>query len=503
MKEIRIDSLDKQGHKEAIRRDLDRLGAWTMAFRQDFSRFPTYHIQTFGCQQNDHDSEIAAGILEEAGFVPAQGWESADLVLFNTCSVRAHADDRFFGHVGRLKPLKKAGRPLIGVFGCMMEQVIHRQTILTSFPFVDFILGAGAMELLPAALLDRVSAPGGKARTLDLTKRDRDAFAETLPVSRERTHRALITIMTGCNNFCSYCIVPYTRGRELSRSREAILAEARQALEGGAVEIMLLGQNVNSYGNDVRKKGGLSPGFPALLKEISQLESLGLVRYMTSHPKDLSRELIQVIGSSPSVEPHIHLPLQSGSDRILEKMNRRYTAEHYLDLVRKLRESRPGITVTTDLIVGYPGEDESDFQASLRVMEEARFDAAFTFLYSPRQGTPAARLYDAQERDLIQARFERLVDLQNRLSLESNTALVGRQVDVLIDGPSRRDPDILSGRTPDDRLVNFSAAPGMSLQDDCLMPGVFTRVKIEKAGSFSLEGKALLDSDGPKESPCP
>jgi tRNA-2-methylthio-N6-dimethylallyladenosine synthase len=479
--------------KDKIREDLDRLQAWSMTFRQDTARYPSYYIQTFGCQQNDHDSEIAAGILEESSFVLASDPEEADLVLFNTCSVRANADDRFFGHVGRFKPLKRAGRPMIGVFGCMMEQAIHRQTILSTFSHVDFILGAGAMELLPGALLDLIQHQGQRRKTIDLTKRDRDPFAEAMPLRRERDHRALITIMTGCNNFCSYCIVPYTRGREKSRPWEAILEEAQRSLDQGAVEIMLLGQNVNSYGNDIRSRGGQSPGFPALLKEVSQLESLGILRYMTSHPKDLSRELIQVISNSPLVEPHIHLPLQSGSDQILAKMNRRYTAAHYLELVRQLRESRPGMTITTDLIVGYPGESQADFEATLRVMEEARFDGAFTFIYSPRQGTPAAHIYDAEERGLIQERFEALVKLQNQLSLESNSALVGQAVDVLIDGPSRRDPGILSGRTRDDRLVNFSLDPELAEESDRWRAGRFTRVMLEGAGSFSLEGRALKD----------
>lgn len=485
--------METYSNKEQIKDDLSRLREWSLTFTRDYGRLPAYHIQTFGCQQNDHDSEIAAGILEEAGLVPALELESSDLVLFNTCSVRANADDRFFGHVGRLKPMKKDGRPIIGVFGCMMEQLIHRDTILTSFPFVDFLLGAGAMEVLPAAILDTLEASSRKKKTLDLTKRDRDAFAEEMPVRRTRNHRALVTIMTGCNNFCSYCIVPYTRGREKSRPFEDILEEVRRAVDGGAAEIMLLGQNVNSYGNDMRRRGEESPGFPRLLEEVAQVPSLELVRYMTSHPKDLSDELIRVIGSSPKVEPHIHLPLQSGSDRILEKMNRRYTADHYLGLVRKLREARPGMTVTTDLIVGYPGETEEDFQATLWLMEEACFDAAFTFIYSPRTGTPAAELYDSEERDMIQERFERLVNLQNRLSLESNQKIIGKEVDVLLDGPSRRDPDIFSGRTRDDRLVNVSFPSMTSLQadppDKNALIGQYVPVLIEKAGSFSLEGR--------------
>ncbi len=447
----------------------------------------SYFIQTFGCQQNDHDSEIAAGILEEAGFVQATSIEEADIALFNTCSVRANADDRFFGHVGRLKPIKREGKPIIGVFGCMMEQKIHRDVIFESFSHVDFLLGAGAMELLPYALTEVIQGSRGK-RTLDLTHQATDVFGEGMPVKRERGHRALITIMTGCNNFCSYCIVPYTRGREKSRSYDDIMKEARKAVGEGAQEIMLLGQNVNSYGNDLRKLKQASPSFAKLLRDVSEIENLGIVRYMTSHPKDLSDELIDTIGRYPVIEPHIHLPLQSGSDVILKKMNRRYTAEHYLELVEKLRLSRPGITLTTDLIVGYPGETEEDFRATLALMETVRFDAAFTFFYSPRIGTPAADIYEEEEQAQVKERFERLVRLQNDISFESNQQLIGDTVDVLIDGPSRRDPDILSGRTRDDRLVNVSTAIMTTGQN---RKGQFIPVKIEKAGSFSLEGTAL------------
>ena len=475
-----------------------RLFRWTEHFQSTRGRAPTYHLQTFGCQQNDHDSEIAAGILEEAGFLETRDFAKADLVLFNTCSVRARAENRLYGHVGRLKPLKQGGAPLIGIFGCMMEQAVHRDRIRSTFPYVDFILGAGAMELLPAALNQVLADEGRRVLTRDLTGQARDAFASGMPVKRERPHRALITIMTGCDNFCSYCIVPHTRGREISRTYGEILEEAGQAVERGALELMLLGQNVNSYGNDVRRAGGQSPSFAELLQAVSLIDSLGIVRYMTSHPKDLSDELIRVIGACELIEPHIHLPLQSGSDRVLKLMNRRYTAAHYLDLIRKLRESRPGMTVTTDLIVGFPGEREEDFQATLRLMEEVRFDAAFTFLYSPRGGTPAADLYDPACEGVNQERFEALVDLQNQISLESNRALVGRTVEVLIDGPSRRDPDILSGRTRDDRLVNVTVIDKTSLQAKgvqrrSLPAGKFAPVRLVGAGSFSLEGSAVLD----------
>lgn len=478
--------------------DMEGLERWCGEFLAKRGRRPTYFIRTFGCQQNDHDSERAAGILEEAGFSEGPSPQEVDLVLFNTCSVRANADDRFFGHVGALKPLKAVGGPLIGVFGCMMEQDIHRDRLLTTHPYVDFILGAGAMELLPKALNEVLSRENQRRLTRDLTREDYDAFAPDLPVKRERSHRALLTIMTGCNNFCSYCIVPYTRGREKSRDYDQIMEEARRAIGEGAREIMLLGQNVNSYGNDFRLAGKAAPSFASLIAEISQLESLGIVRYMTSHPKDLSDELIYTIGAFPVIEPHIHLPLQSGSDRVLHKMNRRYTSDHYKDLIRRLRQSRPGITVTTDLIVGFPTETEEDFQATLRLMEEVRFDAAFTFLYSPREGTPAAKNFEGDKDPLVQDRFERLLALQNRISLESNRAQVDRTLEVLVDGPSRRDPQIYSGRTRDDRLVNFSLEnkfqdPSGREEKIKAIIGRFVPVHITGAGSFSLEGVASFD----------
>ena len=472
----------------------EKVRRWSLLFFKEKKRAPSYHIRTFGCQQNDHDSEIAAGILEKMGFIETPLTEEADLILFNTCSVRASADDRFFGHVGRLKSLKKDRFPLIGVFGCMMEQAMHRDTITRTFPYVDFILGAGAMELLPETLSHQLFSTG-RGKTADLSGKTSDPFAKDLPVRRIKPHRALITIMTGCNNFCSYCIVPYTRGREKSRPFEHIIEEAREAVRGGAVEIMLLGQNVNSYGNDIRRGGGEALSFAGLLREMSRIDSLGILRYMTSHPKDLSDELITVIGAQHVIEPHIHLPIQSGSDRILRQMNRRYNMSHFKERVRKLRASRPGITITTDLIVGFPGETEEDFEATLQVMEELRFDAAFTFIYSPREGTPAASSYQESVHPLVQERFERLVEVQNRISLESNSALVGLTVDVLTDGPSRRDPRILSGRTRDDRLVNFSIDDMTSLQGlgtchELSLAGRFVPVKIERAGSFSLEGHA-------------
>ncbi len=497
-----MDNNINQIPERAFHEHVEKVKNWTNAFYLDTGRSPLYFIRTFGCQQNDRDSELAAGILEKMGFRGTEIPEEADLVLFNTCSVRANADHRFYGHLGRLKPVKKGGWPLIGVFGCMMEQDVHVGTITKTFPYVDFILGAGAVRTLPFAVTQVLFNGSRKQKTVNLTNQRGLGDDVSLPIRRSDPHRALITIMTGCDNFCSYCIVPYTRGRERSRSYDRIMEEAENAVKQGVKEILLLGQNVNSYGNDRRKRGEENaPDFASLLQDISRLEGLWAVRYMTSHPKDLSDKLIDVISGCPRVESHIHLPLQSGSDRLLKRMNRRYDAAHYLDLVRKLRACRSGITVSTDIIVGFPGETEEDWRATLRVMEEAAFDAAFTFLYSPRVGTPAADWYDESQHEIVQERFERLVEYQNELSLRSNRAMEGRIVEVLVDGESRRDPSVLSGRTHDDRLVNFGSVQkdlrGGAGDTPPLLPtagpGDVVRVLVKKAGPFSLDGEIIRE----------
>lgn len=519
-------TLFTQGANEPGKDDVsESVRNWVSEMSAYFGRPLTFFIKTFGCQQNDHDSEIAAGILSLLGFHEGISAEESDVVLFNTCSVRANADDRFYGHVGNMKPLKKEGYPIIGVFGCMMEQDIHVNTIKTTFPYVDFILGAGAMTHIPQALESVINARMTEKRNarkpLDLTSISLPSDSITsgeLPVKRQKRQRALITIMTGCNNFCTYCIVPYTRGREKSRIAADVVREVKQAVSEGARDVMLLGQNVNSYGVEERKRGedpALYPTFSELLSEIALIDRLFVLRYMTSHPCDLSDELINVIGRIPVIEPHIHLPLQSGSDHILKKMNRRYDAAHYLSLVKKLRETRPDITISTDLIVGFPGETEDDFRATLRVMEEARFDAAFTFIYSPREGTPAARWFDSvssnREEDnntnheaTIRDRFERLTALQNRLSYDSNVKLEGREVAVLVDGSSKRSPDIFSGRTRDHRLVNFTAPDRMSLSgDNLLQAGDVVLVRIDHAKIYSLEGTVTSILERSLQTRCP
>ena len=459
----------------------------------------SYFIRTFGCQQNDNDSEISAGLLEHMGLEAAPSIEEADIVIFNTCSVRENADRRFYGNLGNLKTWRSEEKQRrIGVMGCMPGQENHNSVLKESFPYIDFLLNAGDMGNLPRALYESVSQK--KHSIVDLTDQAKEMTYPSLPVKRENKHRALISIMSGCNNFCTYCIVPYARGRENSRDPHVILMEAKSAVDNGAKEIMLIGQNVNSYGNDKRRKGDKDfPSFARLIEEIAQIPDLSVLRYMTSHPKDLSDELIEVIGKYETIEAHIHLPLQSGSNRLLKMMNRHYTSEHYLELVNKLRSARPGISISTDIIVGFPGETEEDFEDTLRLMETVKFDRAFTFIYSPRSGTPAADWSQSVSDVEIQERFERLLDLQNKHSVESNEGCLDKTLYVLVSGLSKTDDETFSGRTKDDRLVNFSL-PEESETDDQILTargkplsstiadGSEVFVKITKAKAHSLEG---------------
>ncbi len=488
-----------ENNKKNIDFYMNAIQSGTEAFQMTTGRPLSYFIRTFGCQQNDNDSEISAGLLESMGLKAAPCIEEADIVIFNTCSVRENADRRFYGNLGNLKTWRSEEKQRrIGVMGCMPVQETHKTMLKESFPYIDFLLNAGDMGNLPRALYE--SGSQKKHSIVDLTDQAKEMTYPSLPVKRENKYRALISIMSGCNNFCTYCIVPYTRGRESSRDPQLILAEARAAVDNGTKEIMLIGQNVNSYGNDRRKQGESDfPSFARLLEEIAQFPDLSILRYMTSHPKDLSDELIEVIGKYETIEAHVHLPLQSGSDRLLKKMNRRYTAEHYLELVNKLRSARPGISISTDIIVGFPGETEEDFEDTLRLMETVKFDRAFTFIYSPRSGTPAAGWSQNVSDLVIQERFERLLALQNKHSLESNEKCTGQTLYVLVSGLSKSDNGTFSGRTKDDRLVNFCLPEAAITADQVLTArgkpvssvisdGSEVFVRITKAKAHSLEG---------------
>lgn len=454
-----------------------------------------YHIITFGCQQNENDSERMAGHLDQMGYFQTPDARQADLILLNTCSVRENADDRFFGHLGLVKNIRR-DRPnlIVGLAGCLMTQDEAVAKIRQSYPFVDLVFGPQDIYRMPELLLHRLT----DTRRVYEVGPD-DTLAEGLPIHRTRRHRALVSIMFGCNNFCTYCIVPYTRGRERSRELADIVAEIRQLVADGYKEVMLLGQNVNSYGQDLKKEHPDQADFTDLLVELAQIPGLYRIRFMTSHPKDISEKLLQAIADYPVIEPHIHLPLQSGSDRILKAMNRHYTRTEFVAIAKKARALRPGLTISTDLIVGFPGETEADFQDTLDTMAQVRFDAAFTFQYSRRNGTPAAAYEDQVDDETVKDRFGRLLALQNEHALQSNLSIENTLQEVLIEGRSEHDPLSLSGRTAHNRLINVRLSDTTSLPSQFLHPdgtldgdaleGQIAQVLVTKAKTFSLEGQ--------------
>ncbi|HEY8463862.1 MAG TPA: tRNA (N6-isopentenyl adenosine(37)-C2)-methylthiotransferase MiaB [Bacillota bacterium] len=435
-----------------------------------------YFITTFGCQMNVHDSEVLAGILESLGYEVATSPEAADLILINTCCVRENAENRTFGHIGNLKALKEQKPGLIiGICGCMVQQPSEVEKIRTSYPWVDLVFGTHNLHQLPE-LLQKLT--DSTSRVIEVWDSEGEIH-EGLPVKRTESFRAWVTIMYGCNNFCSYCIVPYVRGRERSRDPEVILAEIRELISDGVKEVTLLGQNVNSYGKDLAN--GWS--FARLLREIAHT-GINRIRFQTSHPKDLSDELIAVIAAEKSVVRHLHLPFQAGSSRILKMMNRNYTKENYLALASKIKQQVPGIALTTDIIVGFPGETEADFQETLDLVEKVRFDGAFTFIYSPRSGTPAAKFTETVPEAVAKERLMRLIKLQNQISLERNQALVGTLQEILIEGTSEKNAQVWSGRTSQNKLVHFK--PTFRV-----VPGDLAAVRISGAKTFTLEGELL------------
>ncbi len=397
----------------------------------------TYHVVTYGCQMNAHDSEIIAGMLEEMGMTPAAVREEADFVIFNTCCVRDNAERRALGNVTWLKEVRKQ-KPgmIIAVCGCMVQEPGMAEKIMKQYSFVDLAFGTANLHQFPELLYEALNSDRSVVAVSD-----EDRIAEGLPVRRLRQDAAYVTIMYGCDNFCSFCIVPYVRGRERSRSPEDILREVRDLQEKGVQEIMLLGQNVNSYG-----KGLETPmSFAGLLKELDALE-IPRIRFMTSHPKDLSDELIEVMAGSSFILPQFHLPVQSGNDEILKKMNRHYTREQYLERVRRLREAIPGIGLSTDIIVGFPGETEAQFEDTLKLVEEVRYDSAFTFIYSPRTGTRAAAMSGQVPEDISNQRIRKLIELQETLQQDTLKRFVGMEEEVLIEGLSRRSREAVSGK---------------------------------------------------------
>jgi tRNA-2-methylthio-N6-dimethylallyladenosine synthase len=432
----------------------------------------TYHLRTFGCQMNVHDSEGIAGLLEADGMVPAVDPEAADLVVFNTCCIRENADDKLYGSLGSLKRIKDE-RPglLIAVGGCLAQK--DRDLVQDRAPWVDVVFGTHNLHRV-VSLLDYAEEWGPVTEILEESEE-----VTVVPARRDVPHSAWVTIMIGCNNSCTFCIVPSVRGSEISRRPGDIVREVADLAADGVVEVTLLGQNVNSYGRDL-DLGGHKPLFADLLRNVGAVEGIERIRYTSPHPKDFREDVALAMAETPAVCEQLHMPLQSGSDRILAAMHRGYNAERFLSKLELARRHLPGLAISTDVIVGFPGETEQDFQATLDVVAAARFDSAFTFIYSPRPGTPAAELErDFVDPGVVQERYQRLVELQTAIGLEANQALVGSTVEVLVEGPSKTDPAMRSGRTRTNKLVHFPGATA---------PGTFVEVGIERASPHFLIG---------------
>lgn len=441
----------------------------------------SYYIRTFGCQMNKHDSERIAGVLEERGLVPSPTVDDADVIIFNTCCVRETADERLYGQVSSLKALKTGGRPdvIIAVGGCVGQR--DGELVFAHAPHVDIVFGTHNIHELPA-LLD--AAETGRRTASVLSSGDR--FASDLPSHREDAWHAWVSITVGCDNHCAYCIVPSVRGPERSRAFEDITAEVGRLVADGVVEVTLLGQNVNSYGRD--RYG--QPRFAELLQAVGS-SGVARVRFATSHPKDLSPRTIAAMRDVPAVMPYLHLPFQAGSNRTLAAMNRGYTREQYLSLAASIRNAIPDIALSTDIIVGFPGETEDDFAHTIDLVERVGFEHAFTFIYSPREGTPAASMSDAVPREVVQDRFDRLASLVQTLSYDANRRQIGLVQDVLVEGASRRDPTVLATRTPHHRLVHVPVPDGASAD---ALAGRILGARITGAHPWFLSGEFVAST---------
>lgn len=425
---------------------------------------------------NEEDSERLSGMLKSLGYTECDDREKAGIIIFNTCCVRENAENKVYGNLGILKGIKKRNpETIIAVCGCMMQQKGVSDIIKKKYPFVDIIFGTYNLHRFPELL---ASAMQSSKTVIEVWDKEGE-IVEGLPISHESSLKAFVTIMHGCNNFCTYCIVPYTRGRERSRRPEAIEEEIRELAAKGYKEITLLGQNVNSYGKDL---GDVN--FADLLRRVDKIEGIERIRFMTSHPKDLTDELIDAIRDCPHVCEHVHLPVQSGSTRLLKRMNRKYTKEQYLELVDKLKKAVPGVAITTDIIVGFPGETEEDFQETLDVVRKVGYDSAFTFIYSIREGTPAAKYPDQIPDEIKHDRFNRLLELVNSTGDEKSREYLGKTVEVLVEGYSKTEEDKLTGRTRTGKLVNFSGG-------DSSLTGKLVNVKIDDTQMYLLHGTYL------------
>lgn len=436
--------------------------------------YKKFFIQTFGCQMNEHDSEVMAGLLEEQFYIPTKDIKEADFILLNTCCIREKAESKVLSMLGSLKKLK-AKKPslIVGVCGCMIQQKNIVPKILHACPFVNLMFGTNNMAQLPD-YLERIEKYGQPV--YEIVNEDSSADLK-LPASREFPFKAFVNIMYGCNNFCTYCIVPYVRGRERSRKKEDIIAEVKELVADGAIEVMLLGQNVDSYGNDFKD----SVSFADLLKEIDDIPGIERIRFMTSHPKDFSLELIDVIKNSKHICHSLHLPVQSGSNEVLKRMNRKYTRERYLEIVHAMREAIPDVALTTDIIVGFPGETEEQFQETVDLVETVGFDNAFSFIYSKRPGTAAEKFEDQIPLEIKKERLQRLNTSLSKWSLYHNKKYEDQNVKVLVEGLSENNDNMLSGRTDTGKTVIFQGDPSLI--------GKIVNVDITTAQTWVLKGK--------------
>lgn len=434
-----------------------------------------YFIRTFGCQMNEHDSERVAGLFEADGMVPAAGPESADVVFVNTCTIRENADNRLYGTLGHLKAIKDANpasRLIVG--GCAAQK--DRDLVRDRAPWVDVVLGTHNLDRV-VTLLDQADEWGPVTEILDEPV---GTVAAELPARREHAHAAWVTIQTGCNNTCTFCIVPSVRGGEISRRPGDVIREVRALADEGVVEVTLLGQNVNTYGRDLALDGRRRPIFADLLRRVGEVDGIERIRFTSPHPADIREDVASAMAETPAVCEQLHFPLQSGSRPILARMHRGYTPERFLERLAMVRERIPDLTVSTDVIVGFPGETDADFEATLDVVAEARFDSAFMFIFSPRPGTAAAEMTDAfVPDDVVQERFQRLLGLQTAISRERNEALIGRRLEVLSEGPSDKRPDQTTTRTRGGKLVHV---------DGTVPAGTFAEAHIDGAAAFYLTG---------------
>jgi len=439
---------------------------------QSFNKSRKYHILTYGCQMNVRDSEIIGGLLEENGYIETDNLEKADIIVFNTCSVRHSAENKVYGKLGEVNLLKKKNPAMkIAFGGCMSQMPEVRQRLKKQG--VDVVFGTHNIHQLPLLLEE---AQEKNSPVINVWEKEGE-IVETLPSRRKNGLSAFVNIMYGCNNFCSYCIVPYTRGRERSRRPSDIITEIKEVAVNGYKEVTLLGQNVNSYGKGLDEK----VDFSDLLMMVSSIDGIERIRFTTSHPKDVSDKLIETIAENKKICEHIHVAVQAGSNRILERMNRKYTREHYLELAAKIRENIPGVAITTDIIVGFPGETEDDFLQTIDIVEKVRFDAAFTFMYSVRSGTRAAQFQDQIPLEVKKDRLLRLNAIQYKIAAEKNKSLEDTEQEVLVEGPSKTDK--LMSRTRTNRIVIFSGPKTLI--------GKLINVKITEAKTFSLFGKLV------------